>query len=206
MAEGQGQLVLSHPLGLELPRPGSVPILQMREPAASQILEAQGSARKRLPRIKLYDLNHHSLSSFPWDLRAREESHRKPGRRHRRVFHLLFDHLSASVKFLLVYFIETSQKQILGRFVQPWPCRRGPSWQAKAWGPPPTPVELESLLCLFREEFGEVVSFQAHSRQSGFTAQVWHLLVVWLSTAFTSLSSSFVYKVEISLLCDFYET
>lgn len=65
MAEGQGQLVLSHPLGLELPRPGSVPILQMREPAASQILEAQGSARKRLPRIKLYDLNHHSLSSFP---------------------------------------------------------------------------------------------------------------------------------------------
>lgn len=45
---------------------------------------------------------------------------------------------------------------------------------------PPTPVELESLLCLFREEFGEVVKFPVHSRQSGFTAWVWHLLVVWL--------------------------
>ena len=80
---------------------------------------------------------HHSLSFFPWDLRAREESHRKPERRHRRVFDLLFNHLSPSVKFPFTYFIETSQKQILGRFVQPWPCRRGPSWQANAWGPPP---------------------------------------------------------------------
>lgn len=43
MAEGQGQLVLSHPLGLVLARPGSVPILQMRAPTASQILVAQGS-------------------------------------------------------------------------------------------------------------------------------------------------------------------
>lgn len=67
MAEGQGQLVLNHPLGLELPRPGSVPILQMRAPAASQILVAQGSARECLhvPRIKLSDLTITASPSSP---------------------------------------------------------------------------------------------------------------------------------------------
>ena len=100
---------------------------------------------------------HHGLSSLPWDLRARQESHRKPERRHRRVFHLLFNHLIQEWNFRSHILLKPHRNKLWGGL-----CSLGPAEEGQVGGQrpeAPTPVELESLLCLFRKEFGEVVKF-----------------------------------------------
>lgn len=127
-------MVLSHPLGLVLPR---AHLCTHLPDDSSCCIPDTGDLRvcKATASISPESI-HRNLTTMALppshEIRELERNTTRNLREEMRALCLLFDHSSPSMEFPFIHFMETSQKQSLGRFVQPWLYRRGPSWQGKA--------------------------------------------------------------------------